>query len=148
MTADAPERLIPYLRPGSPPVPTEGGLLRPERSILYNRPFLLLHHYGPAHTVGPGGSRPTIGRLELEACKRTAKRLDAILRPHWSEQFQFLPLWWPAPERITFYAGIAGTPDADVLPQLHQLASRGLQSGERLELRTLASIEALEYRRL
>lgn len=125
---------IPPLTPGQPWIPSEKGLLRPERALAYNRPELLLH--------GPASTRPghNFSAAELAGYSKTCLRLLAIadVLP-WAT---IAPLEWNAPEELLF------TCEND--PLLADLASLWnlTQQAESFELLTLnATHTALVFRR-
>lgn len=131
---DHPWCRIPPLLPGQPWIPSEKGLLRPERALAYNRPELLLH--------GPASTRPdhTFSAPELAGFSKTSLRLLAILDVlAWASAF---PLEWPSPEELLF------TSQNDAL--LADLASLWnlTQQAESIELLTLNGTHtALVFRR-
>lgn len=123
---------IPALPLQPPMVPTENGELRPERAILYDRPFLVIHHYLGAHD---SSGRP-ITRAELAGLAKTAKRLEALVR-RITDPESFTPLHWPEPEHIIFSTSALHADCALLQPRLVQ--------AEELCLSTLSGIEVLEF---
>lgn len=123
---------IPELPSGAPPVPTEAGDQRPERSILYDNPILLLHHYLGAHD----GSGKPITKAELAGLNKTARRIDVLLRRA-SAPHSFIPLLWDEPEHLIFYT-------SDPIADARAMQARLIQA-EELELRTLAGTTVIEF---
>lgn len=125
---------IPPLTPGLPWIPSEKGLLRPERALAYNRPELMLH--GPAATR----SGHTFSSAELTGYAKTSNRLLDILATFaWANP---APLEWCSPEELLFTSSNDGL--------LHNLISLWnlTQQAETLELLTLNGTHtALVFRR-
>jgi hypothetical protein len=124
---------IPALVAGAPSIQTESGWLRPERSLVYDNPTLLLHHAAATH--------PTVilTKAQLAGFSKTASRLIALLRSYpWANP---QPLDWPDPELILF-----STLNNPLLLDLITL-KRQLQQAERLQLHTLSGSSFLAYRR-
>ena len=124
---------IPALVPNPAAIETENGWLRPERSLVYDNPTLLLHHAASTH--------PTVilTSAQLAGFSKTATRLLALLRPYpWAT---IAPLEWPEPELLLF-----STPNDALLFDLITL-KRQLQQAETLHLHTLDGSLFLAYRR-
>lgn len=83
---------IPWLLPDSPGVSTDKGIVKPERCILYDEPLGLFHQIGSAF---PGHH---FELDELTGCRKTLRRLAALLRPHpWTRA---VILDWESPEAL------------------------------------------------
>ena len=132
MLHDHPACRIPALPLDAPAVLTEDGALRPERAVIYNKPFLLLHHYVGAHD---GSGRP-IGKAELAGLRKTAHRLDLLLRRA-VDSDSFRPLHWDVPEHIIFTTSHPAQ-DAEAF-------RRRLVQAEELLLVTLRGTQVLEF---
>jgi len=89
--------MMPPVPADAPAVLTAAGYLRPERSVLYNKPFLLLWHFDPVR------SGHQLDEAQLAGLKKTAQRLDQLLRPFGLEPFR--PMAWPEPEVVLFRHG-------------------------------------------
>ncbi len=111
---------IPALPLQSASVLTEEGAMRAERSILYNRPLLLLHHYVGSHD----GSNKAITRAELAGLRKTAKRI-ALLVNRLCDPASFQPLEWGEPEHLIFATSAPAT-DCNRL-QEHLIQAEELQ---------------------
>jgi hypothetical protein len=109
-------------------IATDRGPLRPERCILYAKPFLLLWHYDGAR------AGEHITEAELLALEKTARRLEVLLRLA-VDLASFTPVAWTIPERIRFTTSV---PIVD-----HQAMSTKLQRGERLIALTLGPDDVL-----
>lgn len=131
---DHPWCRIPRLVPGQPWIPSEKGLLRPERALAYNRPELLLH--------GPASTRPdhAFTAAELAGFSKTSLRILAIVDVlAWATVF---PLEWNSPEELVFTSG--NDPLLADLTELWNLT----QQAESIELLTLNGIHtALVFQR-
>lgn len=131
---DHPWCRIPPLVPGQPWIPSEKGLLRPERALAYNRPELLLH--------GPASTRPdhAFSAAELAGFSKTSTRLLAIVDVlSWASVF---PLEWNSPEELLFTSE-----DDALLADLARLWNL-TQQAESIELLTLNGTHtALVFRR-
>lgn len=90
-------RMMPPVPADAPAVVTPKGAWRPERSILYNKPFLILWHFDPVR-AGRQLDEATIAGL-----KKTAQRLDALIRL--VDPQAFTPMAWPQPEVVLFQLG-------------------------------------------
>jgi hypothetical protein len=115
------------------PIPTDKGLMPPERALAYNQGELLLH--GPAVTR-PGHHFST---AELTGFSKTTTRLLALLRRYPWASLQ--PLEWLSPEELLFHAG-----NDALLYDLIQLRGQ-LEQAETLSLHTLKAWTFLAFRR-
>lgn len=86
--------MMPPIPANAPAVLTAKGPLRPERAILYDKPFLLLWHFDPVR------SGHQLDEAQLAGLRKTAQRLDQLLRPFGSSRL--LPIAWPQPEVVLF----------------------------------------------
>jgi hypothetical protein len=125
---------IPPLPLDAPVVLTALGSFRPERAIVYNRPFLLLHHYASGQ---PKGDFP-LSEAVMAGLHKTASRLWVLLTKLDAVDC-FTPLWWEQPEGIGFH--LDGRDPAAAAAK----GSSHLQQAERLETRTLAGETVLEF---
>lgn len=124
---------IPALLPGGPAIQTESGWLRPERSLVYDNPLLLLHHAASTHR------QSVFSKAQLAGFSKTASRLLALLRPYpWAIP---APLEWPQPEEFLF-----STRNDPLLFDLITLR-RQLQQVESLQIHTLSGSTYLAFRR-
>lgn len=123
---------LPEIPLDAPAILTERGALRPERSIVYNKPVLLLWHY----TSTRSGIEP-ISEAELAGLEKTARRIISLLRQV-QDSSSFTPIAWPTPELLRFSTS---NPDADFAA-----ISRRLQQAETLDRNTLRP-SVLEFRR-
>lgn len=128
-----PRCAIPALLPGSPAIHTEKGWLRPERSLVYDQPSLLLHH---AAATRPG---VFLDAAMLAGFAKTSSRLLALLRSYpWAA---ITPLEFTAPEELLF----STTNDALLLDLI--ILRKQLQQIESLSLHTLNASTFLAFRR-
>jgi hypothetical protein len=121
------------LRPGLPAIASDKGELRPERSLAYNRPELLLHD---AAATRPGHH---FTAAELTGYSKTSIRLLALTtRFDWVD---LQPLEWISPQLLLFTTGSdALFYDLIILWQL-------LEQAETLDLHTLDASTFLAFRR-
>ncbi len=124
---------IPALLANGPAIQTAKGWLRPERSLVYDQPSLLLHH---AAATRPG---VILDAPALAGFSKTASRLLAILRTYpWATP---IPLEFTAPEELLF-----STTNNPLLFDLITLRKQ-LQQIEALSLYTLDGSTYLAFRR-
>jgi hypothetical protein len=122
--------MMPQVPSDAPAVLTPKGLLRPERAILHNKPFLLLWHFDPVR------SGHALDEATMAGLKKTAQRLELLLRPHNSSAFR--PMAWPQPEVVLFTLGPGAAATTTAL-------ARKLTQAEQVWY--VEPLEAIEYRR-
>lgn len=133
MLSPHPRCRIPALVSGAPSISTDRGWLRPERSLVYNEPALLLHH---AAATRPGRH---LDDAALAAFARTATRLLAIVNRHlWAG---VTPLEFTATDQLVFSC----CNNALLLDLV--LLKRQLSASEQLNLDTLDGSTFLIYSR-
>ncbi len=134
MLNDHPCCRIPALALDAPVVLTSAGGLRPERAVLYNRPFLLLHHFAACQSEQ---SLP-LSEATMAGLGKTATRLWALLTRLEATE-EFIPLYWQEPEGIGFV--LRHTPAQAAADRV----ARHLIQAEAFEARTLLGEQILEY---
>lgn len=122
--------IMPSIPADAPAVLTAKGPWRPERAILYNNPFLLLWHFDPVR------SGHQLDEAQLAGLKKTAQRLNQLLRPHGTTTFR--PIAWPQPEVVLF----RHTPG---ITDLFSALAKRLIQNESIWL--VEPLDAIEYRR-
>lgn len=128
-----PAATIPALCAGAAEIPTEKGLLRPERALVYNDNRLLLHHAAADY------SGSCISIAELAGYTKTAQRALA-----WINHFPWAtitPLAWPRPELLLLTTG------DDLLAELLTREQDLLVQAETLERHTLEDHSYLRFQR-